>query len=137
MSLVKRVLNVYDLAVNPHATDKDIENIQHFYIDRNGIFKVLEKDQEIIGSYGIYQIDQFTCELRKMYLDLKFHGLKLGKLMLDDALIEARKLGYNEMILETNKLLSTAFIMYKKYGFREYNPSHFSDRCDVALKKKL
>ncbi len=135
--LVKAVLAYYDLYTDPAGTDLDLSNIDIYYFNNRGWFSVIEKDGEIIGSYGIFQIDDTTCELRKMYLLKEFQGLGLGKRMMEDALKKAKELGYSEIILESNKVLNKAIGLYKKYDFVEYNPTHLSDRCDLTMKRKI
>jgi putative acetyltransferase len=137
MDLVKSVLSDYGLKTNPHETDKDLFDLEDYYFSKNGWFAVLEMESGIIGSYGIFKIDEKTCELRKMYLLNNYQGQGLGKLMMVDAFKKARELGYSEIVLETNKLLDKAIAMYGKYGFVSYNPSHLSDRCDFAMRKDL
>jgi putative acetyltransferase len=137
MEVVKSVLSDYGLKTNPDETDKDLSDLENFYFNNNGWFVVIENDNEIIGSYGIFKIDEKTCELRKMYLLKDFQGQGLGKLLMDNAIKKAKELGYSIMVLETNKLLNKAISMYGKYGFVQYKPSHLSDRCDFAMKKKL
>jgi putative acetyltransferase len=137
MEVVKSVLSDYGLKTNPDETDRDISDLENYYFNRNGWFAVIENDKEIIGSYGIFMIDKKSCELRKMYLLKDFQGQGLGKLLMDNAIKKAKELGYSIMVLETNKLLNKAISMYEKYGFVQYKPSHLSDRCDFAMKKKL
>lgn len=137
MDLVKSVLSDYGLKTNPLETDKDLSDLDDYYFSKNGWFAVIEMDSEIIGSYGIFKIDEKTCELRKMYLLNNYQGQGLGKLMMEDAVKKAIELGYSEVVLETNKLLDKAITLYGKYGFVSYNPSHLSDRCDFAMRKEL
>lgn len=63
-TLIKGVLGEYGLQTNPEATDKDLSDIEKYYVQRKGVFKVLEENNLIIGSYGIYQLDDTVCELR-------------------------------------------------------------------------
>jgi len=137
MDLVKLVLLDYGLKTNPYETDRDLSDLEYYYYNNDGWFAVIEKNNEIIGSYGIFKIDKQTCELRKMYLLKNYQGQGLGKLMMDDALKKAKELGYSVIVLETNKLLDKAISLYDKYGFVEYKPSHLSDRCDFAMKKEV
>lgn len=137
MLLVKSVLSDYGLKTNPFETDKDLSDIESYYFNRNGWFAVIEVDDKIIGSYGIYGVDGNTCELRKMYLLKQYQGHGYGRLLMDDALKKVKELGYSEMILETNSALNKAIIMYTKYGFERYEPTHLSDRCDLAMIKKI
>ena len=136
-SLVKQVLDEYGLKTNPQVTDRDISDIQGSYFDNGGWFAVLEVDGEIIGSYGLFKLDNHICELRKMYLLPSQQGKGFGKMLMEDAERKARELGFTEMVLETNTKLDKALGLYKKFGFREYSPDHLSDRCDLAMRKRL
>ncbi len=137
MDLVKSVLSDYGLKINPQETDKDLSDLDVYYFNKNGWFAVIEENHEIVGSYGIFKIDHDTCELRKMYLMRDYQGRGLGKRMMDDALEKAKELGYSRMVLETNKVLGKAVVMYRQYGFEPYEPVHLSDRCDLAMGKEL
>jgi len=133
--LVETVLTDYGLKMNPAETDKDLQDLEDSYFNSNGWFEVIEDLQNrIIGSYGIFKINNVACELRKMYLYPDFQGLGLGKTMMDKAIIKAQELGYKEIILETNKILVRAIELYKKYGFVEYHPEHLSGRCDLSMR---
>ena len=137
LDLVKTVLSDYSLEICPEETDKDLSDLENYYFNKNGWFAVIEKETEIIGSYGILRIDYKTCELRKMYLLPGYQGQGLGKLLMTDALKKAKELGYSMMVLESNKLLDKALSMYLKYGFEQFIPSHLSDRCNIAMRLKL
>jgi len=137
-SLVYGILREYDLKPDPACTDADIKDIESSYFGRGGKFFVLEtEDGSIVGAYGLYLINEQTCELRKMYLHKAHRGKGLGKFLLDDALSKARQLGFERMILETASVLKEAIALYKSYGFIEYNPKHMSSRCDQAYLLEL
>ncbi len=137
LDLVRTALADYGLIVNPEETDKDITDLNRYYFENNGWFAVIDEGIRIIGSYGIFRISNTVCELRKMYLLPEFQGRGLGTYMMEDALKQARELGYTEMVLETNTLLDKAIHLYRKFGFEEYKPGHFSDRCDYAMRKEI
>ncbi len=136
LEMVKRVLAGYGLSVNPAVTDLDISDLERHYFNNGGYFAVID-DGGIIGSYGIYRLGADTCELRKMYLLPEFHGRGIGKIMMEDAIKRAVSLGYSEMFLETNLRLDRAIRLYERFGFLEYRPAHFSDRCDFAMRRRL
>ena len=131
--LVFDVLKEYDLKPDPSSTDKDLKDIESSYFKRGGTFLVLEaKDGSIVGAYGLYPMEEQTCELRKMYLQKAYRGKGLGKFLMEDALARARRLGFKKMVLETASVLKEAIALYKSYGFEEYTPGHLSSRCDQA-----
>jgi putative acetyltransferase len=136
--LVYGVLKEYDLKPDPGATDVDLKDIEQSYFERGGVFYVLEEeDGLIIASYGLYLIDEATCELRKMYLHSSYRSKGLGKLLLEDALAKAKQIGFKKMTLETASVLKEAISLYKSYGFAEYKPEHMSSRCDQAFVLEL
>ncbi len=133
-ALVRDVLKEYGLKTNPQVTDRDIQDIDAWYVLNRGVFKVLEDEGRIVGSYGIFTVSDTVCELRKMYVLDKYRGQGLGARLMEDALHEAKALGYDVIILETNSRLMEACSLYRSYGFQEFKPDHLSDRCDIAMR---
>jgi len=135
--LVEKVLADYGLSTNAEHTDQDILDLNEHYFNNQGHFAVIENKDRIIGSYGIYHVNDLRCELRKMYVYKEYQGMGLGKQLMDDATTKAIQLGYCEMILESNSVLKKAMALYTKYGFEKVQPMHLSDRCDLVMFKKL
>jgi len=135
--IVKEVLAGYGLSTNPEKTDADLRDIQLSYLSNGGAFRILECEGRIVGSCGLYPTTRQSCELRKMYLLPELKGRGLGKMMMDDAFAVAKDLGFVEMTLETNSCLKEALELYRKNGFREFTPSHLSDRCDLAMRRAI
>jgi len=137
-ALVYGVLAEYGLKPDPAATDADIRDIEASYFKQGGVFFVLEeKSGSIIGAYGLYRLDPQTCELRKMYLHKEYRGMGLGRMLLENALSQARRVGFKRIVLETASVLKEAIALYKSYGFVEYTPEHMSKRCDKAYSPEL
>ncbi|MBM4272599.1 MAG: GNAT family N-acetyltransferase, partial [Deltaproteobacteria bacterium] len=125
------------LHTNPAVTDRDLSDISESYIRPGGVFRIVEVEGEIAGSYGLYPVSVKVCELRKMYLMPVYQGRGIGKMMMDEALALARAKGFEEIVLETNSVLVRATQLYKKYRFEYYEPAHLSDRCDSAMRFRL
>ncbi|MHC4567855.1 MAG: GNAT family N-acetyltransferase, partial [Planctomycetota bacterium] len=137
-NLVYGVLKEYGLKPDPQATDADLKDIERSYFERGGAFFVLEdRDGSVIGAYGLYPIENQTCELRKMYLHKSHRGKGLGKFLLDSALEQATELGFKRVTLETASVLKEAIALYESYGFVECQPDHMSQRCDQAYHLEL
>ena len=136
--LVYGVLKEYGLKPDPATTDADLADIERSYFVRGGAFFVLEdQNGSIIGVYGLYPLENQTCELRKMYLHKDYRGKGLGKLLLDSALTQARESGFKRVALETASVLTEAIALYESYGFEKYQPDHMSERCDQAYVLEL
>lgn len=135
--LVFGVLTSYRLNPDPTGTDRDLDDVETNYFNGGGRFSVLEDKGRIIGSYGLWRIDDHECELRKMYLSADCRGKGFGKLLLDHALRSAEELGFRAVCLETASILKEAIALYVKFGFTPYRAAHLSARCDQAYRKEL
>ncbi|MEG2812661.1 MAG: GNAT family N-acetyltransferase [Clostridium sp.] len=135
--VVRVVLESYGLGFNPQVEDLDLTDFNKYYLDNGGHFEVLEVEGNIIGSFGLYKVDDKTCELRKMYLHTDYQGNGYGKEMMEKAIEIAPKLGFEIMTLQTNSVLYKAVDMYRKFGFEDFEDPELCDRCDIAMKLKL
>jgi GNAT superfamily N-acetyltransferase len=136
--LVFGVLREYGLQPDPDGTDADLTDLDAHYGGRGGWFEIVTNAAgEIIGSVGLYRIDDDTCELRKMYLRRDARGRGLGRQLLDHAMAAARTLGCRKVTLETASVLQEAIALYERAGFRRVTEGIHSARCDCAMELKL
>lgn len=137
LKLIQVVLSEYNLNLEPQGADKDVTDLNLNYFNNNGWFQVVEDSGKIIGSVGVYKIDEDECELRKMYLYPEYHEKGIGSALMRNALEKAKELGYKYITLQTNSLLNKALPVYKKYGFVNDNCVQVCSRCDIAMKREL
>jgi putative acetyltransferase len=129
--LVFGALREFGLTPDPAQTDADLADLEAAYLWRGGRFDLLiGPGGELLGTVGLYPVDGQTVELRKMYLRPEARGRGYGRLLMDHALAEARKLGFRRMTLETASVLRDAIAMYTRFGFRPFVAEHRSPRCD-------
>lgn len=131
-SLVFSVLREYGLEPDLAGTDRDIADIEANYIERGGIFELIETDDgELLGTVGLYPIDESTVELRKMYFSPRLRGRGLGRKTLERMVEKSRELGFSRLYLETATVLKEAVGLYESFGFTETDERH-TPRCDAA-----
>jgi GNAT superfamily N-acetyltransferase len=135
--ILKAALAVYGLVSQPESTDQDLLNILGSYFSSGGIFRVLEIDDRLVGTYGLHNEGDGVAELRKMYLDPVYKGRGLGNMLLEDVLITARQLRFRAVNLESNSNLVEAAALYRKFGFVDMDREHMASRCDYALRLDL
>ena len=135
--LVFGILRSFDLALDRDGTDKDLSDIEANYVARGGVFEVIENsDSKIVGTIGLYPLDETTIELRKMYFDPSIRGRGLGKQMLKEMIEKAKILGYLRVYLETASVLAQAVHLYESEGFQPVEVKH-TPRCDQAYVLEL
>jgi putative acetyltransferase len=136
--LIFGVLAEFDLKPDPEATDADLADIEASYINRGGVFDLIEDPQEnLVGTFGLYLLNESTCELRKMYLVPSARGQGLGKYVLRKAVERAKEMGFKEMVLETSSKLVAAIQLYRQFGFQPIQIKHVTPRADQSYGIKL
>jgi putative acetyltransferase len=135
--LVFGVLAEYGLEPDPETTDADLQDIEANYLQRGGLFEVIEDGGNMLGSVGLYPVNKTTCELRKMYFIPSARGLGLGNYVLQRAIALARALGFRQIVLETSSKLIAANRLYNKFGFEPMASDHLASRADQAYKLDL
>jgi putative acetyltransferase len=130
---VGAVLSEFGLSLDPSGTDADLLDIEKHYLAPGGLFEIIEDERgDLLGTVGLYRLDEKSCELRKMYFAPEVRGRGLGKYVLERAVEKAKSLGFEQMILETASVLKAANHLYVKYGFRPLAREHLPSRADLA-----
>ena len=109
--------------------DDELNNLEHKYAPPEGRLYIALRDGRAAGCIGLKRIDEKSCELKRMYVRPEHRGQGLagflGRLILD----EAKKAGYEYILLDTLPFLTDAQRLYRRLGFYEipkYNDSPMS-----------
>ena len=100
----------HDLEVLDHPR----ENV----INRGGFIFLLKEDDAIIGTAGLFKVNDQEYELIKMFVSPEHRGKGYGDILLEKCIEKARELQASNLILFSNSKLQTAIRMYEKYGFK-------------------
>ena len=100
-------------------------------------FYCLLDEGNVIGTVALKQIDEYTVELKALYLDKAYRGQHWGSRLVKVAIDEARKLGYKSIVLDSMSKYKEALRLYEKCGFK--NTERFNDNvyADVFMKLEL
>jgi putative acetyltransferase len=131
IKLVSSVLDEFQLPFDTGSTDADLVDIERMYLKAGGVFELIE-DQggRLLGCYGLFPLNDTTCELRKMYFQPEIRGMGLGREVLERAVNHARRLGFGTMVLETISVLERAIHLYERFGFVPTRLDHPNARVD-------
>lgn len=124
-NLVFAVLAEYGLESDPEGTDSDLADIERNYIQRGGVFEIIEdREGRLLGTAALFPVDRETVELRKMYFDKELRGRGWGSRMLQRLIDRSRGLGFKRIYLETASVLTEATRLYEKFGFVQTDETH-------------
>jgi putative acetyltransferase len=138
INLVSSVLDEFQLPFEPDSKDADLADIEKMYIQAGGWFEVIEDQSgRLLGCYGLFPLNDISCELRKMYFLREIRGLGLGREVLNRAVGHAQRLGFKTIVLETTSILERAIHLYKKFGFVATTMDHPNARVDQRFMLEL
>lgn len=114
----------------------EMEHLESKYGLPEGRLYLVYCDEELAGCIGLSKIDNQNCEMKRLYVRPKFRGRKVGNLLVEKIIDDAKKIGYSHMLLDTLPFLKSAIHMYKKYGFYEID-SYNDSPMDTSIYMKL
>jgi putative acetyltransferase len=136
--IISSVLSEYSLPWQPEEADKDVLNIEEYYLATGGEFWVIEHQNQIVGTAAYYPINrgEKAVEIRKMYLLPKVRGLGLGKYLLQQLETAIALRGFKQIWIETASILAEAVKLYESNGYLPTTGVETS-RCDLVYVKYL
>jgi putative acetyltransferase len=117
--------------------DKELANLPGDYATPSGRLLLAEYEGQLAGCVALHKLDAQICEMKRLYLRPQFRGKRLGRVLADLIIAEARQIGYQRMRLDTvEPVMKDAVAMYRKIGFREI-PPYTVNPIDGALYMEL
>ena len=122
------------------ADFRALDNPQGYIYDGGGHILVALLNAEPVGVCALIKMDDptYQFELAKMAVSPQAQGKKIGLLLGQAVIKQAKKLGATAIYLETNAILKPAISLYEKLGFRHIQgrPTPY-ERCDVQMELVL
>lgn len=97
--------------------DEEINHLEEKYGVPFGRLYLAYCNGEAAGCIGLRKIDEQNCEMKRLYVRPQFRGKKLGRQLVQKIIIDAKEIGYSQMLLDTLPFLEKAVCMYKEFGF--------------------
>lgn len=87
-----------------------------------GAWVVAYLDGRPVGCGGLQGIDRETAEIRRIYLDGTARGRGIGRALLAELELQARRLGYRHVRLTTGDGQPEALGLFRSTGYEEVAP---------------
>jgi putative acetyltransferase len=139
--VIGTVLAEYGLGWEPKGADRDVLEIEKYYLETGGEFwTLLNAAGQVIGSVGYHPITRqqqgAAVEIRKMYLLSAYRGQGLGRYVLGKLEESIKAHGFQEIWIETASVLKEAVQLYENSGYLPTSGVETA-RCDRAYIKQL
>jgi GNAT superfamily N-acetyltransferase len=110
------------------------------FVEPDGIFIVVrDGDGTAVACGGVARFDDTRGELKRMYVLPAQRGRGLGRRLLVELEAEARRLGYESVVLETGDRQQEALGLYESSGYERIPcyPPYDSRALSLCFEKRL
>jgi GNAT superfamily N-acetyltransferase len=116
--------------------EAELATLPGAYAPPDGRLLLASVDGSPAGVVALRPLEEGVCEMKRMYVDPRFHGQGLGHALATRLLAEARLAGYRRMWLETGPRQHAARRLYQRLGFRPIGPYYpFPDDFPDEIKE--
>lgn len=113
--------------------DEEVANLPGKYAKPDGRLFLAFSGEKIAGCIALRKLEEKVCEMKRLFVREEFRGLRIGKLLIEKVIEEAKLAGYEKMRLDTfPPKMSKAVKLYASYDFREISP-YYQNPYDKVL----
>jgi putative acetyltransferase len=103
--------------------EEELAGLPGHYAPPDGRLLLAEYEGQLAGCVALHRWEPGVCEMKRLYLRPSFRGKRLGRVIAETIIAEARNIGYRHMRLDTiEPIMKDAVEMYRKLGFKEISP---------------
>ena len=92
------------------------------YAPPDGALLLACRDGDVLGCIALKRLAPGVAEIKRLYVVQQGRGLGVGKTLVTAILIEAARLGYREIKLDTLPHMTQAIALYRGFGFAPIAP---------------
>lgn len=115
-------LHLIDSYFDAAAFEFELEGLPGKYVPPRGALLLAMAGDSPAGCVALREIDDRTCEMKRMFVYPEFQGQGIGRALADAVIREARSLGYRTMYLDTSIRQAEAQSLYSGMGFKKIEP---------------
>lgn len=115
-----------------------LSNPDKYVLKEGGYILYAKAGGSVIGTVAVRKTEHGEFELTKMGVAPESRGSGIGKKLLEAAIQEARKRGFEKLVLYSNTSLGNAIGLYRKFGFMEtLSIESYYQRCNIKMELRL
>ena len=113
--------------------EEEVATLPGRYARPGGRLYVAYIEAEPVGCIALREIAPGTCEMKRLYLREAARGKGIGVRLIDQVIVDAKKIGYERMRLDTYPpKMGKAVSLYEAHGFSEI-PAYYDNPHDGVM----
>lgn len=104
------------------GVEEELAHLPGKYAPPSGMLLMGLSLGEVAGCVALRELESGICEMKRLFVRLRFRSLGLGRQLTAAILAEARGLGYYLMRLDTLNHLTGAIRLYEQLGLHPIGP---------------
>jgi len=106
--------------------EREYAHLPGEYAPPDGRLFLARYDGTVVGCIALRKIDEHVCEMKRLYVRPQYRGNKIGRLLSEKLISEARSMGYRTMRLDTVPEMTAAKALYRSLGFGKIEPYRYN-----------
>jgi len=102
--------------------EQELASLPGDYAAPRGALLVAEVEGAMAGCVALRPLDADACEMKRLYARPAFRGQGVGRALAAAVIVEARRIGYTRMRLDTLPVMIEAQALYQRLGFADIPP---------------
>lgn len=119
--------------------EEEVANLPGRYAAPDGRLFLAFVDENPAGCIALRKLEEGVCEMKRLFVREDFRGRKIGIILIEKLIEEAKAIGYQKMRLDTYPAkMANAVKLYESHGFREIPPYYDNPHGEILyLQKEL
>ncbi|SDF03289.1 GNAT family N-acetyltransferase [Sporolituus thermophilus] len=101
--------------------EQELAELPGVYAPPDGRLLLAMSDGQAAGCVALKKAAAQACEMKRLYVRPGFRGRGIGRALAEEAVRQAKEIGYASMRLETLPVMREALALYQAMGFVKKN----------------
>lgn len=117
--------------------DQELAGLPGKYAPPAGRLYLAESDGSLCGCVALRPMDEpGVCEMKRLFVREEYRGKKIGRMLTEQVVTDAKAIGYHTMRLDTLERMETARSLYRQLGFTDI-PAYYNNPLDEVVYLEL